>query len=41
MSADLNTEITLRGNKVELIAMLKVLKMFETDKLEQYRQKHK
>ena len=36
MSADLNTEITLRGNKEELLAMLKVLRGFATDSLEQY-----
>lgn len=37
MSADLNTEITVRGNKEELLAILKVLRSFETDNHEQYR----
>ena len=36
MSADLNTEITLRGSKEELAAFLSVLKSYETHKHEQY-----
>lgn len=42
MSADLDTSITLRGEKEELLAMLKVLKEFDmdTETLFQYRQTH-
>lgn len=40
MSADLNTEITIQGTKDELLAMLKVLRYFETEKYEQYRTQH-
>lgn len=36
MSADLNTEITLEGNKKELLAFIKVLRVFERDRLKQY-----
>ena len=36
MSADINTEITLRGKKKELLAFIKVLRVFERDKLTQY-----
>ncbi len=37
MSADLNTAITFHGNKAELSAIMKVLRTYETEKLEQYR----
>lgn len=37
MSADLNTGITFYGNKEELSAIMKVLRTYETEKLEQYR----
>lgn len=36
MSADLNTEITFRGSKEELCAFISVLKLFETEKKDQY-----
>ena len=37
MSADLNTAITFHGNKAELSAIMKILRNYETEKLEQYR----
>ncbi len=36
MSADLNTSIDMRGTTEELLSMLKVLRVFETEKREQY-----
>lgn len=36
MSADINTEITLRGKKKEFLAFIKVLRVFERDKLTNY-----
>ena len=36
MSADISTEITMRGKKKELLAFIKVLRVFERDKLTQY-----
>ena len=39
MSADLNTTITIKGTPEELLAMLKVLKVFSTEKYVQYREK--
>ena len=40
MSADLNTAITVQGTPEELSAILKVLRAYETEKLEQYRAQH-
>ena len=37
MSADLNTSITMRGSFEELLSMIKVLQLFESEKLQQYR----
>lgn len=39
MSADLNTYIKIRGTKEELLAMLKVIRLFATEKREQYNAK--
>ena len=39
MSADLYTELTIRGEKEELFAMLKVLRDCETIKKKQYQEK--
>ena len=40
MSADLNTSITVKGNEEELLAILKILSMFENENCERYRTKH-
>ena len=36
MSADISTEVTLRGKKKELLEFIKVLRVFEEDYLERY-----
>ena len=40
MSADLNTEITMKGTEEELFSLVKVIQSFETEKYEQYNTKH-
>lgn len=39
MSADLNTEITMKGTEEELFSLVKVIQSFETEKYEQYKTK--
>ena len=40
MSADLNTEITMKGTEEELFSLVKVIQSFENEKYEQYNTKH-
>ena len=40
MSADFNTFIEIHGIKEEILAMLNVLKKYETDMFQQYKEKH-
>ena len=40
MSADLSISIDIKGSFEELLSMLKVLKVFETEKFEQYNKDH-
>ena len=40
MSADLNTEITMKGTEEELFSLVKVIQSFENEKYERYKTKH-
>ena len=40
MSADLNTEINMKGTEEELFSLVKVIQSFENEKYERYNTKH-